>query len=720
MRSSLHRLSIALALVWSAWAWVATVSAAEFDLVATHPDAAAQSTAVGQMISTLKPFNGKLYAGYGDYDPQNTGPIGIRAFDPALGAFTDNLLTRPQPPHGAETNAVLMFREIGGKLYAPHIDPWPDPPPAGEMGGFSVGLADGATETWTDHRVVQGIHMFDLATFDGTDLWLVGSNGPNAVVWRKRNAASDWEVSLTVPPQRTGIGARFYAIHAYNGKLYTQGQELDPSWGPHATSKVFDGTSWSDGPSLGGGYIGNMWHPETFAGEMVFDRLRGGAAGRMGKFNGTRTALAYPDANVTFYDYTIDGSVLYALASDGRIVYTRDLNTWSPLVNAPAGGRSLGTLDGALYVGATGGQLFRYSLTNPTLPQWSVDADGNWSTAANWSGAVPGSAGAVARFGSAIRAQRRISVDVPTVIGSIVLDNDVGYEIGGPSGLTLDASGGNVAEIRAVRAGDHVIAAPLTLADDTIVTVSDGDATVALSALVPTAHRITKRGAGTLEVKQLRAAALDVEAGTVRIAPRDGAEAGMNVLEALTLAGSTGAWTATIDLGNGGLVLGGANGMADLARVIDQVKHGRDRGTSGRWSGAGITSSTAASNPLTGLALVYMWGSGNIVLRHTYNGDANLDGRVNADDYFRIDSGFLAPPLDPLYADGDFNYDGRINADDYFLIDSAFLGQGAPLASSVSWVTVIPEPGACATMLLLGLAMLHGRARGRCVPHRIA
>src|SRR5688572_27689002 len=33
---------------------------------------------------------------------------------------------------------------------------------------------------------------------------------------------------------------------------------------------------------------------------------------------------------------------------------------------------------------------------------------------------------------------------------------------------------------------------------------------------------------------------------------------------------------------------------------------------------------------------------------------------------------------------GDFDYDGRINADDYFLIDSAFLGQGVPLAPSAS------------------------------------
>jgi hypothetical protein len=70
-----------------------------------------------------------------------------------------------------------------------------------------------------------------------------------------------------------------------------------------------------------------------------------------------------------------------------------------------------------------------------------------------------------------------------------------------------------------------------------------------------------------------------------------------------------------------------------------------------------------------------------ITVKYTWNGDGNLDGKINADDYFLIDSGFLAPPDEPLYRHGDFNFDDRIDADDYFLIDSAFLGQAGTLAS---------------------------------------
>jgi hypothetical protein len=77
--------------------------------------------------------------------------------------------------------------------------------------------------------------------------------------------------------------------------------------------------------------------------------------------------------------------------------------------------------------------------------------------------------------------------------------------------------------------------------------------------------------------------------------------------------------------------------------------------------------------------LVWQRGFGLAGQPNKSTGDANGDGNVNADDYFRIDQGFLAQPQNPQYAQGDFNYDGTINADDYFLIDQAFLGQGAVL-----------------------------------------
>jgi len=116
------------------------------------------------------------------------------------------------------------------------------------------------------------------------------------------------------------------------------------------------------------------------------------------------------------------------------------------------------------------------------------------------------------------------------------------------------------------------------------------------------------------------------------------------------------------------------------------------------WQGPGLTSSLARSGE-TGLRAIAAFnnddGTGQpifhefagqvvdqncILAKCTYSGDANLDGLVNADDYFQIDSGYITQKGG--YHNGDFNYDGLINADDYFLIDSAFIGQSGPLGVS--------------------------------------
>ncbi len=66
-----------------------------------------------------------------------------------------------------------------------------------------------------------------------------------------------------------------------------------------------------------------------------------------------------------------------------------------------------------------------------------------------------------------------------------------------------------------------------------------------------------------------------------------------------------------------------------------------------------------------------------VIVKYTYAGDANMDGMINGDDYFQIDSAF--PQGLHGYFNGDFNFDGVINGDDYFLIDSNFPAQGPPI-----------------------------------------
>src|SRR5262249_47438534 len=61
-------------------------------------------------------------------------------------------------------------------------------------------------------------------------------------------------------------------------------------------------------------------------------------------------------------------------------------------------------------------------------------------------------------------------------------------------------------------------------------------------------------------------------------------------------------------------------------------------------------------------------------------GDANLDGKLNIDDYVRIDTGIAAHTTG--WSNGDFNYDGKINIDDYVILDGNIGTQGPPLTGA--------------------------------------
>jgi len=356
----------------------------------------------------------------------------------------------------------------------------------------------------------------------------------------------------------------------------------------------------------------------------------------------------------------------------------------------------------------------------PASKPWSIDSNGNWSTAGNWTAGTPNSAGAEATFGGVITQPRTVTIDVPVTIGRIDFENINVYTVAGTSALTFDASG--EARIN-VRSGSHTISAPVTLLDHAVITVTPEASNLAITGAITAAGRyLLKEGAGTLTLNNVRALALSVRGGAVEIAP-NGTVAGTSAISELTIAGIPDSWTARLDLTNNDAVLhsSAANKSANLARLYNQLKHGFNNGD---WRGLGISSTAAATNANadTGLTLVdnallgYSDFSGqpvtadSILLKYTYYGDIDQNGQVDADDLTVFASNF-GRTSGATQVDGDIDFNGAVNADDLTVFANNFnKGVGNPLVAA--GVQAVPEPrtwalAVCALVAVVLLTVRH-------------
>jgi hypothetical protein len=304
-------------------------AAPEFVFVGINMFAAAQPTSEGQRVRTLQGWRNELYMGYGDYEA-NTGPIEIAAWDPRRRAFSPKLLFN--------TEMVALYRVIGDRLYAPAIDPRG----AGQSASVAIGEASGS---WRSNSNAFFTHAYDIATLDGSDLWLVGSQGREALAARSIDGGQTWTTALTVSASNPDDIARFYFVFAHRGRLVVQ---AEGGLGPHPHSKIFANGTWTDGPDLQALPAAGC-KPLPVAGKIVY---RGRSA--LMAYDGTS---AWP-IGPAVQDLIVDGRWLYVL-SDGGIRRTTDLSRWTAVAAAPPGPSSLGVLDGDLYVGTAHASLYR-------------------------------------------------------------------------------------------------------------------------------------------------------------------------------------------------------------------------------------------------------------------------------------------------------------------------------------------------------------------------
>lgn len=383
-----------------------TIPPLALNLVFTHTEAAADaaaaaaqtppySTTVG-IIRTIKDFNGKLYFGYGDYGLSQYvgwgsdlgGGVAIRSYDPVTGTstreFTENHVSQ-----------ISRYMTIGNRLYAGSVE---------DEGGGSDASPEFAyrstnSSVWTGgNSPALFIHMFDIASLNGQDLWLFGGTYPydgvvalaggsaihspdGGTTWESRESATYLNTTDSTP----SIYPRLYFGAAYNGKLYTQN--------PAAThSNIYDPAigSWTTGPDMlpdagSGKYprYGYGSHPLEFAGKLLYGANPAGSDGfdRLLSFDGSRVTDGLRLITRQFSsaaDLQIYNGYLYALvtgSSGYAIVRTLDLAHWESvgrlaitITNWPDLPYSFRILNDIIYIGFGNSKVYSAQMPSSFVP----------------------------------------------------------------------------------------------------------------------------------------------------------------------------------------------------------------------------------------------------------------------------------------------------------------------------------------------------------------
>lgn len=334
----------------------------------------------------------------------------------------------------------------------------------------------------------------------------------------------------------------------------------------------------------------------------------------------------------------------------------------------------------------------------PSGGEWNVDANGTWNAGGNWStGFIPNGVSATAKLGTRITAPRQVNIDSGVTMDQLQITSPVPYTVAGlpPSGYGLRFAGSQPVALQ-VAAGSHNFATNVKFDKDATIGIFAG-ATVRFSGTLDvTGRNVTKDGGGAMFVSNIRANSLNVAQGRIDLTGT-GVEGGPMVVGLLNMG------LGTLDLHNHRLIIDYTAGspigllrqFLGAGRLLDS-----DR-PAGLMLGYGENSALGLTN-LEGVPL----DDTSLIMVYALPGDANLDRRVNIDDFAVFSGGFNSQANWPR---GDFNYDGIVNIDDFGVLAANF-NRVLP-SEALRGPGTVPEPSTAGITVLALTGRLGRRSR---------